>query len=829
MKRINLQFALLTLCVALTFTTQAQRFDWVQSYSGAEPQDSSYPKNYIVGSTTDSKGNLYVAGQFAFSAVCDGQELMPFSPWGGDVYFPNACLLKFSPDGELLWKKVLHANQNRMSYIINMQLLGDTALWVCADFDLPRAEDEYLYFYDTLITPTNRNVLLDDDSICLGWSMAVTAFDLDGSRQENYILHLAYKDSVGDLIMNDRLTDRAVDSAYIINEVFRSGAFHVDNQGNIYLGHIAEDRLYLRCDTCSGSRLFDLQNGLISEVVVMVNGHTRFADSLTSHPTTSNYRIMKFSPHFDDLLACRYVFENEIGRWNIIENQQLITDTSASHLFLLFNVDEPTELADQSLTGSTDKVVQFTGMIQGVIVEYDSLLQPLEVYQVAQMQPVSGRVGWNSFFYKMVIDADSNLLFILGDIANVVSSIDLTVNGQQVGIGDSSDCNAFFLKTRIGSPTILADGYARSEQSTSLLTTKVPKGVVASKGRLFAMVDYSCNIQWHDTSITLPRNPFGGCNDGEGVFIWSYDGEELDFIDLKKCSYPNPVSSSLALHDSALYICGGLVDNILFADTLIRPSGNSIAYMARYVDPAFMMPYGFVDPRAEQIIEWDQELIFALSSSPVTLTAIATSGLPVSYICADTTIAQVIGNQLNLMAAGTTTVTASQQGDSDYLPAEPVTKTLQVNDVGTDALANSSPQIFPNPTSGMVTIDLAKTPPATPLPPKQPRRGDTSDINMVLYTSPGAPFSQTESANFPYHQRYNMKVNGSALQSHDGIVTAWLTDMQGRREEVVLTPTGPDRYTLDLTSRPPAAYLLTVTTVDGRELTFRLMKQYGRK
>ena len=153
----------------------------------------------------------------------------------------------------------------------------------------------------------------------------------------------------------------------------------------------------------------------------------------------------------------------------------------------------------------------------------------------------------------------------------------------------------------------------------------------------------------------------------------------------------------------------------------------------------------------------------------------------------------------------------------------------KLNDVGTDALANSSPQIFPNPTSGMVTIDLAKTPPATPLPPKQPRRDDTSDINMVLYTSPGAPFSQTESANFPYHQRYNMKVSGSALQSHDGVVTAWLTDMQGRREEVVLTPTGPDQYTLDLTARPPAAYLLTVTTADGRELTFRLMKQYGRK
>ena len=765
MKRINLKFALLTLCVALTFTTQAQRFDWVQSYSGAEPQDSSYPRNYIVGSTTDSKGNLYVAGQFAFSAVCDGQELMPFSPWGGDLYFPNACLLKFSPDGELLWKKVLHANQNRTSYIINMQLVGDTALWVCADFDLPRAEDEYLYFYDTLITPTNRNVLLDDDSICLGWSMAVTAFDLDGNRQENYILHLAYKDSVGDLIMNDRLTHRAVDSAYIINEIFRSGAFHVDNQGNIYLGHIAEDQLYLRCDTCSERQLFDLQNGLISEVVVMVNGHTRFSDSLTSHPTASNYRIMKFSPHFNDLLACRYVFENEIGQWSYYINQQLITDTSGSRVFLLFNVDEPTELTEQSLAGSTDKVVRFTGMIQGVLVEYDSLLQPLEVYQIDQVQPLSGRAEWNSSFCKMVIDTDSNLLFILGNIGDNDPEIDLTVNGQAVEIGTN---DAFFLKTRIGSPTILADGFARSDQSTSLWGTMDPKGAVASKGRLYAMVDYVHSIQWRDTSIVLPRAANGAYNEGEGVFIWSYDGDELDFIDLKKCSGVNPVSSSLALHDSSLYICGGLEENIQFADTLIRPSGYSIAYMARYVDTAFIMPYGFVDPRVEQTIEWNQELTFVLSSSPVTLTAIATSGLPVSYICTDTTIAQVIGNQLNLLTAGTTNVTAYQNGNEDgYYPATPMTKTLTINNVEISSV-NAEPQIqvYPNPTLGKVTVS-----------------------------------------------------------SSDPIASVTLTDMLGRRKEVKPTAMGDGLYTLDLTAFPQAIYLLTLVTTDGHRHTIRLLKQ----
>ena len=178
-------FLLGTMMCVLSFYAQSQQFDWVRTYTGPEPQD--YPRNYIVASATDSHGNLYVAGQFVFSATFDWQELIPFSPWGGNVYIPNACIMKLSPDGELLWKRVLHANQERMSYITDMHLVGDTALWVCAELDLPRDEYEYLYFYDTLITPSNRSALLDADSISVGGSLAVTAFDLNGNRKENYI------------------------------------------------------------------------------------------------------------------------------------------------------------------------------------------------------------------------------------------------------------------------------------------------------------------------------------------------------------------------------------------------------------------------------------------------------------------------------------------------------------------------------------------------------------------------------------------------------------------------------------------------------------------
>ena len=58
-----------------------------------------------------------------------------------------------------------------------------------------------------------------------------------------------------------------------------------------------------------------------------------------------------------------------------------------------------------------------------------------------------------------------------------------------------------------------------------------------------------------------------------------------------------------------------------------------------------------------------------------------------------------------------------------------------------------------------------------------------------------------------------------------GVATALLTDLSGRREQVPLTPTAPGQYTLDLTSRPQATYLLTLTTATGHQHTVKLLKQ----
>ncbi|MBQ9586963.1 MAG: hypothetical protein IJR26_03780 [Bacteroidales bacterium] len=69
-----------------------------------------------------------------------------------------------------------------------------------------------------------------------------------------------------------------------------------------------------------------------------------------------------------------------------------------------------------------------------------------------------------------------------------------------------------------------------------------------------------------------------------------------------------------------------------------------------------------------------------------------------------------------------------------------------------------------------------------------------------------------------------IKVEHGELKVENGVATAWLTDLTGRREEVRLTPDGPGQYSLDLTSRPQATYLLTLTTIGGKTHTIRLMK-----
>ena len=130
-------------------------FDWVRSYLGPD-YDDGIPANEVLGSVMDSKGYVYILGQFLGSARWDDDTgILPFSAHRNR----SAVIAKFSPTGEMLWHKELYSSYTDINtYTIRM--LGDTALMLYSMFMFPfdhgYSEKNELYYFDTLLTTSER-------------------------------------------------------------------------------------------------------------------------------------------------------------------------------------------------------------------------------------------------------------------------------------------------------------------------------------------------------------------------------------------------------------------------------------------------------------------------------------------------------------------------------------------------------------------------------------------------------------------------------------------------------------------------------------------------
>ncbi len=84
----------------------------------------------------------------------------------------------------------------------------------------------------------------------------------------------------------------------------------------------------------------------------------------------------------------------------------------------------------------------------------------------------------------------------------------------------------------------------------------------------------------------------------------------------------------------------------------------------------------------EQSLSWDGEPVVTdiVVSNTTTLSATATSGLPVTYTSDNEEVLSVSGNTLTAHKIGQATITATQAGDCTYAPAASITKTFTVAD-----------------------------------------------------------------------------------------------------------------------------------------------------
>ncbi len=813
MKKVILLVLILNFQFLILNSLRAQGFDWVKTYTGEEVT-SGVTTNQLIGSCVDSAGNLYILGEFSPQAQLCGTNLLPFEVietsrprWQGVV------IAKLSPSGELLWHKAIY-NGKQGCYAHALRMVGDSSIMAMVRFFLPYSSSasnyRNLYYLDTLLTG-NDDYLMSTDSVTDDNITAFITFDFDGNAIERHLVCVGYLDSTGnELTGSDIRGPSAPDKLNV--KPLSSECFNIDSEGNIYIIRSASDMV-------TGSRgTWRMDDGTISAMKIVVDGTHNLFYPIPYRTALWNQQIMKFSPHFDSLIDAVYMFDSALS-YNVHPTFKVYSFEMDAQNNLYFNMEGGQQypsgirIANSNALHLGDPTSRPTW-----ILKYNSDLEATGLVQLSYESTAT--VFPQMLLLYPYIDDNTNSLFVPGAVGWGGGTVDhIFYNNDTL---DFPNQTSFWLRLDKDNLNLLSYGQARSVENGR---GSVPL-LAAYNNRVFAQLKFQNGMYFGNERYNIQDS----YSWDSWLAIWDYNGREVELVTHYNVSRIDNVFNAPLIKDSIVYLTGSLWEGATFGDITTHNYGYSQAFIAKYVDPAFAEPYVHPSDRQEQTIEWQQDLVFTLADSPVTLTATATSGLPITYTCNDSTIAYVEGDRLHLVADGHAWLTATQEGNYQYFPAEPVQRLLTVGNVGIATVgADGQAKAYPNPTSGRVTLDLAKIPPAPPLPYHKPGPSDSRDVDMVLYTSPGAPFSQSETCRFPYHQRYNMKVNGPKLQSHDGIVTAWLTDMQGRREEVVLTPTGPDRYTLDLTARPPAAYLLTVTTADGRELTFRLMKQYGRK
>ena len=100
--------------------------------------------------------------------------------------------------------------------------------------------------------------------------------------------------------------------------------------------------------------------------------------------------------------------------------------------------------------------------------------------------------------------------------------------------------------------------------------------------------------------------------------------------------------------------------------------------LKNHLDP--LHPY-HTDPPAfggPQTISFPALVDKAVGDAAFPLLALASSGLPVSYVSSNPSVAVVVGNYVTVLGAGSTTITAMQMGDDRYHPASPVSRVLHV-------------------------------------------------------------------------------------------------------------------------------------------------------
>ncbi|MBQ6237855.1 MAG: T9SS type A sorting domain-containing protein [Bacteroidales bacterium] len=880
MARKTLTFALLAL---LAITAHAQHFDWVKHYHGL--RDDEF-RSGIVRMEADSEGNIYMMGRFTVDANIDGEYFLP-TQYQQDNNNLSLFVAKMNPEGEMLWHKAIYKqeypNEGRV-YPISMRLVGDTALMMMANFQMPLSDNNgnRLYYLDTMIADNDGYPFPTDSSSSWFATGLITLDPDDGHLLEHHFLQRALIDTAGNVV---RSRPGRPWSATALG----AADFDVDSRGNIYLVRSAYDEDEVYCDTCANHwRPVSPLEGSIGAIRVLVDGVHTIDYTLPYATGRWNLQLMKFDPHFDTLLDATYVISEAPNMPDTIRYQESYMSVRSFNMHgdrlcicLGLCKDHDGAPIDRSDTLVIHTAQQHFHLAQDALLTYDTALMPQQLVQMdflyARTEGIpEGDVSYGSILMlNTAYDADSNSLFVLGQTETrnyVIPRFNphVSYRGDSLAMANTF----FFLRLNPDNGALLSYGTAESDFGFKMVGTPTYDGyinITAKGNRVFAMTKYSNSIFFGDTAFyTASYGVNMGAVTAMGLAQWDYAGHQVSFYDFHAPNYRNK-TGPVMLHDSSLYFSGVALEGASFGDIAL-PGSNT--FIGRYVDKELLSPYVYDNRHADQYITWDvhsvnDTIYVGAINRTMGLSATSSSGLPVEYLLSNDTVARLInGPQLWIADSGTVRITAIQRGNTYWNEAPPVEKILRVGHVKgrivwtqplefvySDTIihlnaffilgdtnmtyslpANNGVAELTGAGSHMLhllgpgTVDI--TAEAWHYNPDSEDHNFHLTRTLVVHSKPVEPIGIDIVVPDAVKAYPNPTTGKVTILCPEPIATAWLTDIMGRREQVRLIPSGERKtesgervYTLDLSGRPQATYLLTLATADGKQHTVKLLKR----
>lgn len=592
MKKSILLIVLMLLASAQSF---AQHFDWVRGYA---PGDNVA----IVGSVTDSVGNLYILGNINFNTCWEnGNRLLPIAPYGYARDLGDVLIAKVSPEGDLVWHKVIHGNLNgRMA--CDIKSIGDTA-FACLVEMSPATREYYLYYLDTMIYETTRNwdhnspyssIPFPDYPINVdgftGYEyLALITFDFDGHVLEQHFLQMSYLDYNGEDITC--YLPAPYNATWISGKAIAYASFAVDEVGNIYLSRNTYDMI----GGCTAAdEGYSVDNGTISAVKFWCD---RREVGVVPADSTMNYipQILKFSPHFDTLLEGRYVYQSA-SRPFASHGTHMERDGDNNLYILIKNQADADTFPCRIVVDSVLRL-EF---------EFNWQRNPTE-YVIVKMSPDLETMGMIaiedtitdtstfmaaciSMINDMVFDEDSNYIIVsCYPIKGAVGSPCDTTNAFFSVNGTRTDFHRDAGVLILDKDNLKLKSYGRLNSTRA--SSNVPHfgtyGNLACGGnRIFFQSRFSGDVTYPNQTIRTPSF----YSSGLCLSVFDYNGNMIEGIDYHATS-PSNDPGPLNLVGSTLYLTCMITSDATFGDISVPSRGEYFACIAKYTDRAFMSTY----------------------------------------------------------------------------------------------------------------------------------------------------------------------------------------------------------------------------------------------